>query len=336
MNLNAAPNLPNHPVRRAAIVVVFGIVLTAFLGWAFLRAFVSADPARLLALDPGFLTAAVVVWTLALYCQGARWRALLPFSELPSSGFLALVVGGTNVAHLAVPGPVAEIAAAWFVGKRANADVSLALSATLVGRLLALFALACVVLGATALRGFTQGLPRWVFGVAIAAAAGGFSAGACIVVPGPALSVVAGVLDAVPLPAAKRIAWVVRGWAEGFVAVREKARWPRAFLWSLANASTLSAATVLAFHSANVTIQPLDVLLLHGILSLSTVVMLVLPAGVGAVDALGGGLLLALGVTDLTGAALCMVALRWVQLVSMALGLPAMGWVLAQSRAAKA
>lgn len=321
---------------QAAGIVVVGLLLTTLAGWGFLRAVADVDAAALLTLRPVEMAAALVLWTAALYCQGARWRALLPFSPLPSAGFLALVVGGTNVAHLAVPGPVAEVMAAWFVARRGQAEVSVALSATLVGRLLALAVLSLLVLATTAGKLALTGLPAWAAGIAAIAAAGGLSAGVCVALPATALAAVAGVLQALPGPRALRAAAWVRGWATGFVEVGQKARWGRATGWSAANALTLSCATALCFRAAGVPIDPLDVVWLHGILSLATVVMIVLPAGFGAVDALGGGLLIALGITDVAGATLCMVALRWVQLLSMALGLPAMAWMISEASAASA
>lgn len=328
----AGRKLPRQPVLRAAVVVVISIAVVTLAGWGFLGTFAHVNPAVLLTLDLPVLAAAIAVWTAALYCQGARWGALLPFRPVPSSGFLALVVGGTNVAHLAVPGPVAEIMAAWFVARRAGSDTSLALSATLFGRLLALAVLAGVVALTATTRWVLHDLPLWAVGVCTIAVLGGLSAGCSIALPTVVLSGVARVLGLFPFAMALRLAGIIGGWAAGFVEVGTKARWSKAVAWSAANACTLSLATVLTFRSAGVAISPLDVLLIHGVLSLSTVVMIVLPAGFGAVDALGGALLVGLDVTDLAGATLCMVALRWVQLISMALGLPAMGWILKESR----
>lgn len=328
----ASRKLPRQPVLRAAVLIAASIALVSVVGWGFLRTFTQVNPEVLLSLDLPMLSAAITVWTAALYCQGARWGALLPFVPLPSNHFLALVVGGTNVAHLAVPGPIAEIMAAWFVARRAHSDTSLALSATLFGRLLALSVLAAIVVTTATARFVLHDLPLWAIGVCAVAVLGGFSASCSIALPKVVLSGVARLLGLLPFALAIRLAGIIGGWAAGFVQVGTKARWTQAVAWSAANACTLSVATVLCFRSAGVDISPLDVLLLHGVLSLSTVVMIVLPAGFGAVDALGGAMLVGLGLTDIAGATLCMVALRWVQLISMALGLPAMAWILKASR----
>ena len=257
--------LPTQPVLRAALLVAFSLVLVTLVGWGVLRTFAGVDPDVLLTLHTPTLAAGIGVWTAALYCQGARWGALLPFTPVPSSGFLALVVGGTNVAHLAVPGPVAEIMAAWFVARRANSDTSLALSATLFGRLLALSVLAGIVAVTATLRLTLYDLPLWAAATCAIAVLGGFSAGCSIALPKVVLANIARVLGLLPFAIALRLAKLIGGWAAGFVEVGAKARWSQAVAWSAANVCTLSLATVLTFQSAGVAISPLDVLLLQRI-----------------------------------------------------------------------
>jgi hypothetical protein len=282
------------------------------------------------------LVLATLVWTLALYCQGARWRALLPFDPRPPSWYLSLVVGGTNVTHLAMPGPFAEIAAAWFVGHRAGESARACLAATLVGRLLALFVLATVVLCVGSVRYVGAAFEPWLVVAAWVAIVGGLTAGLAIYLPGPVLGLVARIFGAFPAAAVRRVAEQLSAFSVSFLQVQLHARWAVAAAWSLTNVGCLSLATAIGFASVGVEIAPLDVVFLHAMLSLATLVMIVVPAGVGAVDALGAAILVSLGVCTVPEAAVAMVSLRWMQLASMGLGLPAMAWIFREIRRADA
>ncbi|MFN7142239.1 MAG: lysylphosphatidylglycerol synthase domain-containing protein, partial [Myxococcota bacterium] len=126
--------------RRALVFLALAVTAVGLVGWGFLAALEGprAAAARLETLDPRWLAAAVLAWTLSLGCQAGRWRALMASERRPDQGTLSLALWGTNAMHLALPGPAAELAASLFVSRRAGITVAAAVASAVMSRLLAL------------------------------------------------------------------------------------------------------------------------------------------------------------------------------------------------------
>ncbi len=333
--ISADPGVVRRSVRAALTILVVAALLTG-IGFGFLSAWqgVARSGERFRSIDATWLTGAVVVWTAALYCQGARWRALLATARPPDAAQLALVLGGTNVIHLTMPGPVAELAAALFVRHRYGIPIAGAVASALLSRFLALGVLGMVTLALWApvsSRVPTETL-AWMAPVVVLLGIGALAVGAACRRP----AWVAGLItrasrilgDRISNRVADKTAW----WIKCFAAVGQlgPGSWHVATAWSLANIVTLSLGSWMAFRAVGVHADPTGVVFLHGLLSVANVAMIVTPGGIGAVDALA--VVTFPSVLSLTteDAALCTLSLRWIQLGSMSLGIAPMAWMLAQ------
>ncbi|MEC7985961.1 MAG: lysylphosphatidylglycerol synthase transmembrane domain-containing protein, partial [Myxococcota bacterium] len=92
--------------------------------------------------DPAYLILSAVFMSLAFYCMGLRWRALMPIRP-PSLELSGLICAGLLL-NYAVPGPVGELSTAWFASKRYPISTSEALASGVVARLIGLITAALV------------------------------------------------------------------------------------------------------------------------------------------------------------------------------------------------
>lgn len=322
-------------LRTVALLIVVILVVTG-VGFSLLSAWegVAKSGARFRRVDFRWLSAATLVWTAALYCQGARWRCLMAPRPRPNASALALVLGGTNVIHLAMPGPVAELAAALFVRRRYGMPVASAVASAMLTRFLALGVLGMVTLALWApISGrVPQQTLQWMAPVVVLLGVGGLVVGTACRRP----TWVADVLGRAAGLAGPRIGARVRAraawWASCFAAVGQlgPAAWSAAAAWSFGNIAALSLGSWMAYRAVGVHADPTGVVFLHGLLSVANVAMIVTPGGIGAVDALAVVTIPAVLAVTTEDAALCTLALRWIQLASMSLGVAPMAWMLAQ------
>lgn len=322
--------------RRALLFLVLGLFLVGLVGWSFLAALEGpeAAAARLEALHPGWMAAAVVAWTASLACQAGRWRALMVSERRPGLATLTLALWGTNAMHLALPGPAAELAAALFISRRSSLSVAAAVASAIMSRLLALGVLGAGIL---VLWPFTPldahgEAGRWLGAAAVVLGALGIAAGLATLAPLAVVRLVGRVAGAIAPRLASKLERGLAWWAACFSEVGRlpAQRWVAAVGWSLANVGTLSVASWFGYRAAGADIDALTTLFVHGLLSVSTLAMLILPAGAGALDALCAASLATLGGVPLESAAVCAIALRWIQLLSMGTSVPGMLWMLAR------
>lgn len=304
--------LDTRTLLRIAAWIVLGAAMVGGLGFGLLAALegTSAAGGRFWDLDGRWLAVGSLVWTLALGVQSERWRALIPHDG-PRPVELAALVAGTNVLNLALPGPVGEVAAAWYLHRRWSVPFPVALGSSILARLLALF-----LLGALGLA-----LAPWVPGggtlraVLVAGLGlGGFSLGVVVWRP----DLVLGLLARLPLPGRLRgrLGWLREtlmtlgglGWG----------RWARAGAWGLLNIAILWFGVGTGFWASGSDPHPFGLLLVHVLGSLGVVASILAPGGLGAVEAIYIGLHGTLGVS-VEQAVFGAVAVRWVQLGSLAI-----------------
>ncbi len=322
--------------RRALTFVVLAVLAVGLVGWSLLAALEGprAAAARLETLHPGWLAAAVAAWTASLACQAGRWRALMASGRRPGLGTLSLALWGTNAMHLALPGPAAELAAALFVSRRSGVSVGAAVASAVLSRLLALGVLGAGILALWPFMGLdlagSTGL--WLAAAAACLGALGVCAGTVTFAPLAVLRLVGRMAGALGPRLASKVERGLTWWAACFGEVGRlpPRRWLEAVGWSLANIGTLTIASWLGYRATGADIDVLTTLFVHGLLSVATLAMLVLPAGAGALDALCAASLVTLGGVPLESATVCAIALRWIQLLSMGTSVPGMLWMLAQ------
>jgi hypothetical protein len=294
---------------------------------------VGAAGGRLSELQPGWLLAAGVVWTSALWLQALRWRALMPPPWRPDNGRLGWIMCGANVLHLALPGAVADLVSALVVRRVQEVPVAVGLASGFMARLVALG-----VLGGTSIALYPLVAARLPAGLGRQVGVGTLLLGGVAVAVGvlarrPDLLVrgatwAASLLGRRGERLAARAAWWARCFAQ--VGTLPGRHWAESTAWGLLNVGVLSVATWLSLRSIGVTADLLGVVYLCAVLATASVAALVFPSGLGPVDALAVLLLTPLASVPVPDAVLGAAALRWAQLLSMLLSLPPMLWVLAR------
>jgi len=87
---------------------------------------------------PGHLLAATAIMSLAFLFMSLRWRALLPPERRPPViGLTAIILAGLLL-NYALPGPMGELGAAWFVSRRYGVPVAEALTSGVTARVIGL------------------------------------------------------------------------------------------------------------------------------------------------------------------------------------------------------
>jgi hypothetical protein len=328
--------------HTARLLVTAGVSTLTFgsIGFAILGSLEGLEPAlgRLASLRPGPAVGAVAVWALSPFAQGYRLRALLPVRERPGGPEAAWLLLGGNALNLTLPGPVGEFASAWFLRQRHGVPMPAALAAGLLGRALALavFGAVTVVLWPFA----ADGLPASVAGslgpIAIATGLLTVPLAWLCVRPLALLRLADAVISRlVVVPALAgpvgRIQARVRWWARCFAAVGAVSfgRWAEAAGWSLVNLAILTTSTLLTLASAGIEADPLGTLFMQAITAVASVAGMLVPGGFGAVEILIVALFPVFAVGTTADAVFAAVALRAVHIVTLTLGVPAMGWLAA-------
>ena len=114
--VRSTPLSPLARRPRLRVLAAAGLSLAAFATFGFaIMGFVegASTARRLTAISPGWLALALAGWSVSVAVQTLRLRALVPVSPRPPFAGFAWVVLGSNAVHLALPGPVAELGAAW-------------------------------------------------------------------------------------------------------------------------------------------------------------------------------------------------------------------------------
>lgn len=315
------------------------VVAFAVVGFAILRFLDGAKAAdRLRAISPGWMALALLTWSLSIGVQTLRLRALVPVSPRPPLSGFAFVILGSNAIHLALPGPVAELGAAWALRQRYGVPMPTALAAALLARVLALAIFGIVTLALWPL--VADRLPEHVAMAVtpLAIATGLLGSGLVVLLmrPAAAAGLAARFADrfaALPLLSrhAERIGGRLRWWARCVAAVGELplSRWAEAAALSLMNLLVLTASALLTLRAVGFAADPLGTLFMQALTAVASVAGLLVPGGLGAVEVLVVLLfpLYAEGTT--ADAVFAALALRSVHLATLVLGIPAMSWLIA-------
>jgi hypothetical protein len=328
-----------HPRLRALLAAGMSLVGFAVVGFAILRFLDGARAAeRLRSISPGWMALALLAWCLSIGVQTLRLRALVPASPRPPLTGFAFIVLGSNAVHLALPGPVAELGAAWALRQRYGVPMPSALAAALLARVLALAIFGIVTLALWPL--VADRLPENVAMAVtpLAGATGLLSLGLFVLLMRPVAvaGLAAGFADrlaAVPPLArhADRLGSRLRWWARCFAAVGELplSRWLEAAALSVVNLLVLTGSALLTLRAVGFDAAPLGTLFMQALTAVASVAGLFVPGGLGAVEVLVVLLfpLYAAGTTS--DAVFAALALRSVHLVTLLLGIPAMSWLIA-------
>ncbi len=331
--------LVRHP--RLRVLAAAGLSLAAFaaFGIAMLGFLEGAEAGRrLFTISPGWLALALGAWSLSVAVQTLRLRALVPVSPRPPFlGFLWVVLG-SNAVHLALPGPVAELGAAWALRQRYGVPMPTALAAALLARVLALAIFGLVTLALWPL--VADRVPALLDGVLgpLAVATGFLGLGLVGVLSQPVrvARVAAAAVDRLVAfggvgGRGRRFAERLRWWARCFTAVGEVPlhRWAEAAGWSLANLAVLTGSSLLTLRAVGIDAEVLGTLFMQAITAVASVAGLLVPGGLGAVEVVVVALFPMVAAGSTADAVFAALALRGVHLAALVLGIPAMSWLIA-------
>jgi uncharacterized membrane protein YbhN (UPF0104 family) len=282
------------------------------------------------------LLGALMLMITAFFCMGLRWRALMPAgTRAHPLGLMSMVCAGLLL-NFAVPGPVGEVAAAWFAHKRYKVAMATSLASGIAARLLGLASAAGLALTAWLLTDLPVA-PEWQRLVAVAATSmgvGGVGLVAMAARPRWWRPTVSRVLQRVAGPG--RIGALIRRADVGIGAVadalaetalRGPGAYARALGWSLAGhlCVTLGIATAAAAFGA--TVDPAGLLFTYATTTAGAVVLFALPGSQIGWDAMFFTLLVGTaGVAPANALAIATVV-RIGQLVVMGLGALSLGWL---------
>lgn len=321
---------PRSLVVRSLATLLSGAILLGAASW--LLGLLRSDSAA--PLSWAWISLGSVLWACALPLQAWRWRALLPAGTTRHVEIAALVTGA-NALNLTLPGPGGEVAAAAWLWRRRGVPIWIAVGSALAARVLALALLGVLLLLAL------PGVPASSAGAAgmrVAALAVGLASASLFV------------LIAVPRPVAGAVgAWCGRlgwgraasavarvGWQLDSLASVSRRRWFEASLWSVGSTGVLGLATACGFAATGAVPSPLSLGYVHLLASLGAVFSLVVPGGAGTTEAIWAGVLPLVSDLSVADALAGALALRWIQLGSIGLGLAPMVWLYARAPGAEA
>ncbi|MES2644147.1 MAG: lysylphosphatidylglycerol synthase transmembrane domain-containing protein [Myxococcota bacterium] len=325
-----------RPAARVVIAILVSSVGITLVGGGILSLMEGAEKAgrRLTELSPGWLALSLLVWMGSLGVQGLRWRALLPLQTRPPATMLAWVVFGANALTLAIPGPVGEFAAAWYLRHRYGVPMVTALAATLLGRALAIlmFGVSTLVLWPLVATSLPDDVVRLVTPIAVVTGLVTLPIAALCYRPAAMVRWSGALLTRVlPAKIAGRIAGRVDWWVRCFAAVGDISpwRWAQAAALCLVNLLVLSVSTLLSLRAAGIPADTLGVLFMQALTAVASVAGVLVPGGFGAVEVLVVALFPTFAVGDTADAVYTAFVLRWVHLLTLLLGVPAMTWLIA-------
>jgi uncharacterized protein (TIRG00374 family) len=316
------------PLRRALFLLGAACVGVLLVGSALLGALEGFEKAgqRLEMLSPGWLMLALLLWSSSAILQGFRWKALIPDSRAPSPLRLGWVLFGSNVLNIAMPGPVGELGAAGFLKSRYQVPLAVGLVSTLIARLWALvvFAIVVLLLWPVVGAGLSKELSDWLKPVVLLLGAILVPAGVLIGYPDQSLKFAQRGLVFFKIERGRSaLEWWLQCFAEvGKLGIK---RHLQAVLWAILNTLLLGAAGYMCFRAVGVEGELVGIVFLQALTALTSVLAILLPSGLGAVDAM---FIVAFATAAPQAgpgdAVACAMVVRLVQLCSLAAGLPAM------------
>lgn len=317
------------PLRRVLLLLSLALVGVAAGAGAILAALEGLESAgrRYSELSLPWLGMAWLVWLSSAWAQGRRWHALLPVEGLTGEE-LGKVLLGANVLNLALPGPVGELGAAWYLYREHGVPLPMGLSSTLLGRFVALLVYGAVTLSLWPFLEVPEATGRWLGPLTGVLALGTLP---LLVLFRPTLLLrPLGWLGRLPGGAdlEQRFHWWIRCF--GALGKLGTGRWLQAAGWSLVNVGVLGTAGYCCFAAADVEARPLGALFVQVFTALVSVAAVILPSGLGAVDLAFVSVFPVAAEGTMGDAVLCAAVVRVVQLGSLAAGIPAMLLLLAR------
>lgn len=328
-----------RPWLRVLVSAALTFAALAGFGFAALRMLDGVDAsARLWELSPGWLAAALAAWSLSVVVQALRLRALVPVRPSPPvAGFVAVVLG-SNAVHLALPGPIAELGAAWALRQRYGVPMPSALAAALLARVLALAIFGVVTLAMWPLVAtrVPAGLSAALGPLALVTGLAGFGLLGVLARPVQVVVLAARLaerLGGVPVLArhAARFGDRLRWWARCFAAVGgvPMGRWLQAAGLSVVNLAVLTGSALLTLRALGIDADPLGTTFMQALTAVASVAGLLVPGGLGAVEVLVVLLFPLYAVGSTADAVVAALLLRAVHLTTLVFGIPAMSWLVA-------
>lgn len=335
-----APELARRGLRRGLGIVaaVGGALGLSVLAIAQTDVGAQAIADLLQRAQPPLLLLALGSMTLAFLFMGLRWRALMPAGHRPpAAGLMAIVCAGLLL-NYALPGPMGELGAAWFAGRRYGVPLAAALASGIAARLvgLATAALTAALVWTVADLPVPAEYERLVGSAVVAIGLGGALLALVTARPEPYPRLARRLLG--PL-AARRGAWGGRVAAlldtldrttDGLVQVGRQgpSAWLAAAAWSAASHASVVTGVALACAAFGASADPAGLLFTYATTTAGAVVLFVLPGSQVGWDALFLGLLMGSAGLPLADAAAVALTVRVHHLGVMVLGALSLVWLL--------
>ena len=313
------------PAARVVLVAALAFAIAGAVGHALIGALRTRPSADL---DPRLLVLAALFWSLGIAAQGPRWAAMLPRPR-PSVLQSALAVLGANTLTVTVPGPSGEALLATYSDRVLGIPWATAASATLISRLIGLGLVGVLLfVGVAAL----PGLQQWLAAAAVTLGISATALTLYLSVSGRAQPIVAA-LDArlarhLPPKLADRLRSVLRDALTP--GLHTPTDWARAVTWSLLSTLLMAAGGYTSACAAHLSPAPLVYLWMHVATAVAGLVAFVVPAGLGAIDALWVGLFVATGHSAGEGV-LAAVAWRQMQALALLISVGPLLWISKQA-----
>lgn len=324
----APPELPpdrSSAVRRLLVRVLVTSAVLACLVVGLLRW--RDGEVRLDHFHWGWMLVGGCAWTASLPLQAVRWRALLPPGQRPPVVPMMVFVVGANLFNLAVPGPSGEVLAATLAARRWPLSLPAAVCSSLLARVLALAVLGTLAAVLWPFLSVQDGVPIvWMEAAAVAV---GLGTGLLWAVLRWPLPMVRAAERLAARLGAERLGSRLESLEDAFVqlgAVPLRG-WVEAALASAVNTGIQGLGTFAAFASVGVSAPLLGLFYVHLLASLSLVVGIIVPGGVGAPEAVYGAFLPAVGGPGAVEAVIGALAVRQAQTLTMVFSIPALVWM---------
>ena len=316
-------------ISIVALALVAVVIARSAEGEAALRDVVArAQPAPLLG--------ALLLMVTAFFCMGLRWRALMPRgTRAHPLGLMSMVCAGLLL-NFAVPGPVGEVAAAWFAHRRYRITMATSLASGIAARLLGLASAAGLALTAWLLTDLPVA-PEWRRLVAVAATLMGVGGATLIVMaarPQWWRPLMSRALQAMARPgrtgdwirrADVGIGAVADALAE--TALRGPAAYARATGWSLMGHGCVTVGIAIAASAFGATVDPAGLLFTYATTTAGAVVLFALPGSQVGWDAMFFTLLVGTAGVEPVNALAIAAVVRIGQLLVMGLGALSLVWL---------
>ncbi len=322
---------PSLPITRVALLATFGLVVSAAVGRFVMHALRPDGQAPMV--NEPVLCLAAALWSAGIAAQGPRWNALLP----PGGGvrrtlYSGLAVLGANALTVTVPGPSGEALLTAFCARDFGVPWATGGAAIFLARLLGLGLLGA---GALAGVGLVPGGSAWAPAAGFALGLGGLLVSTYLVAGRGLRGAVATVGGWLPAHLWRRIGPAVVGVVDQVLTpgAQPVRTWLTATAWSLVSTVLMAAGGYCSAVAVGVAPSPAIYLWMHAVSAVAGLVAMVIPAGIGPLDALWVGLYVAVRASGesegeaLQQGVIAAVAWRQMQALSLLISLGPLAWV---------